>query len=247
MRRLAAGNWKMNGTVESLDEARALASEFPSPDCDILICPPATLLSRMAETAAGSAIAIGAQDCHANPSGAHTGDISAEMIADAGGTYVIVGHSERRADHGESNAEIRAKAMAVWSAGLAAIICVGETLQEREDGRTLEVVRGQLGGSVPDGASGKNTVIAYEPVWAIGTGKVPTLPEIAEVHEDIRGELTARFGADAQEFRLLYGGSVKPSNAHEIFGVPNVDGALVGGASLNADDFGQIVAGLERA
>ncbi len=247
MRRLAAGNWKMNGTAESLDEARALASEFPSPDCDILICPPATLLSRMAETAAGSAIAIGGQDCHANPSGAHTGDISAEMIADAGGTYVIVGHSERRADHGESNAEIRAKAMAVWSAGLAAIICVGETLQEREDGRTLEVVRGQLGGSVPDGASAKNTVIAYEPVWAIGTGKVPTLPEIAEVHEDIRGELTARFGADAQEFRLLYGGSVKPSNAHEIFGVPNVDGALVGGASLNADDFGQIVAGLERA
>ena len=247
MRRLAAGNWKMNGTAESLDEARSLASEFPSPDCDILICPPATLLSRMAETAAGTAIAVGAQDCHANPSGAHTGDISAEMIADAGGTYVIVGHSERRADHGESSAEIRAKAMAAWSAGLAAIICVGETLQEREDGRTLEVVRGQLGGSVPDGASCKNTVIAYEPVWAIGTGKVPTLPEIAEVHGDIRKELTERFGAEAREIRLLYGGSVKPSNAHEIFGVPNVDGALVGGASLNADDFGMIVAGLERA
>ena len=246
MRGLAAGNWKMNGTAASLDEARALVSEFSSPDCDILICPPATLLSRMAETAAGTAIAVGAQDCHTNPSGAHTGDISAEMIADAGGTYVIVGHSERRADHGESSAEIRAKAMAVWSAGLAAIICVGETLEEREDGRTIEVVRGQLVGSVPDGANGQNTVIAYEPVWAIGTGKVPTLQEIAEVHDDIREELTARFGADAQEVRLLYGGSVKPSNAHEIFGVPNVDGALVGGASLKADDFGKIVAELER-
>ena len=247
MRRLAAGNWKMNGTAESLDEARTLASGFPLPDCDILICPPATLLSRMADIATGTAVAVGAQDCHTNPSGAHTGDISAAMIADAGGTYVIVGHSERRADHGESDAEICAKAMAVWSAGLAAIICVGETLQEREAGRTIEVVRGQLDGSVPDGATGQNTIIAYEPVWAIGTGKVPTLGEIAEVHEDIRKELTARFGAEAHEIRLLYGGSVKPSNAHEIFGVPNVDGALVGGASLKADDFGMIVAELERA
>lgn len=247
MRRLAAGNWKMNGTAASLDEARALASEFPSPACDILICPPSTLLSRMADAAAGTAIAVGAQDCHANPSGAHTGDISAEMVADAGGTCVIAGHSERRADHGECDAEVRAKAMAVWSAGLAAIICVGETLEEREAGRTLEVVRGQLGGSVPDGAAGQTTIIAYEPVWAIGTGKVPTLAEIAEVHEDIRKELTARFGAEAQEVRLLYGGSVKPSNAHEIFGVPNVDGALVGGASLKADEFGRIVAVLERA
>ena len=247
MRRLAAGNWKMNGTAASLDEARALASEFPSPACDILICPPSTLLSRMADAAAGTAIAVGAQDCHANPSGAHTGDISAEMVADAGGTCVIAGHSERRADHGECDAEVRAKAMAVWSAGLAAIICVGETLEEREAGRTLEVVRGQLGGSVPDGAAGQTTIIAYEPVWAIGTGKVPTLAEIAEVHEDIRKELTARFGAEAQEIRLLYGGSVKPSNAHEIFGVPNVDGALVGGASLKADEFGRIVAALERA
>ncbi|MYK32211.1 MAG: triose-phosphate isomerase [Boseongicola sp. SB0670_bin_30] len=247
MRRLAAGNWKMNGTVESLDEARTLASEFPSADCDILICPPATLLSRMAETLAGTAIAVGAQDCHVSPSGAHTGDISAEMIADAGGTCVIAGHSERRADHGESDAQVRAKAMAAWSVGLAAIVCVGETLQEREAGRTIEVVRSQLDRSVPDGATGQSTVIAYEPVWAIGTGKVPTLPEIAEVHEDIRKELTARFGTDAQEIRLLYGGSVKPSNALEIFGVPNVDGALVGGASLRAADFGKIVAGLERA
>ena len=247
MRRLAAGNWKMNGTAESLDEARTLVSAFPSPDCDILICPPATLLSRMAEAAAGTAIAVGAQDCHSNPSGAHTGDISAEMIADAGGTYVIVGHSERRADHGESDAEIRAKAIAAWSAGLAAMICVGETLQDREAGRAIDVVRGQLGGSVPDGATGQNTVVAYEPVWAIGTGKVPTLAEIEDVHGDIRKELNARFGTAAREVRLLYGGSVKPSNAQEIFGVPNVDGALVGGASLKADDFGMIVAGLERA
>ncbi|MDE0346116.1 MAG: triose-phosphate isomerase [Boseongicola sp.] len=247
MRRLAAGNWKMHGTGESLDEVRALASTFPSPDCDILICPPATLLSRMAETASGTAIAVGAQDCHTNPSGAHTGEIAAEMIADAGGIYVIVGHSERRSDHGESDTEIRAKAAAAWAAGLAAIICVGETLQEREDGRTIDIVRGQLGSSVPDGATGQNTVVAYEPVWAIGTGKVPTLAEIAEVHDDIRKEMIARFGAAAQEMRLLYGGSVKPSNAHEIFGVPNVDGALVGGASLKADDFGAIVAELERA
>ena len=247
MRRLAAGNWKMHGTAESLGEIRALASTFPSPDCDILICPPATLVARMAECAAGTSVAVGAQDCHTNPTGAHTGDISAEMIADAGGTYVIVGHSERRSDHGESNAEIRAKALAAWSAGLAAIICVGETLQEREDGRTLEIVRGQLGGSVPDGATGQNTVVAYEPVWAIGTGKVPTLAEIAEVHDDIRKEMIGRFAAAAQEVRLLYGGSVKPLNAHEIFGVPNVDGALVGGASLKADDFGMIVAELERA
>ena len=247
MRRLAAGNWKMNGTAESLDEARALAAAFPSPDCDILICPPATLLSRMAETAARTAIAFGGQDCHANASGAHTGDISAEMIADAGGSCVIVGHSERRAGHGESDAEVRRKAVATWAAGLAAIICVGETLQEREAGRTIEVVRGQLGGSVPDGATGQNTVMAYEPVWAIGTGKVPTLAEIAEVHEDIRMELTARFGTEARKIRLLYGGSVKPSNAHGIFGVPNVDGALVGGASLKADEFGLIIAQLERA
>lgn len=237
----------MNGTVESLDEARALASAFPSPDCDILICPPATLLSRMAEIAAGTAIAVGAQDCHANPSGAHTGDISAGMIADAGGTHVIVGHSERRSDHGESDAEVCAKAVAAWSAELAAIICVGESLQDREAGRTIDVVRGQLGGSVPDGATAQNTVVAYEPVWAIGTGKVPTLAEIADVHGDIRKELTARLGAAAREIRLLYGGSVKPSNAQEIFGVPNVDGALVGGASLKAEDFGTIVAELEGA
>ncbi len=247
MRRLAAGNWKMNGTSASLDEARTLASAFPSPACDILVCPPATLLHPMARALAGTAVAVGAQDCHAAASGAHTGDISAAMIADAGGACTIVGHSERRSGHGERDADVRAKAMAAWSGGLAAIVCVGETLQEREAWRTMETVRSQLRGSVPDGANGRNTVVAYEPVWAIGTGKVPAMPEIAEVHADIRSELAVRFGALAREIRLLYGGSVNPSNAREIFGVPNVNGALVGGASLKADDFGAIVAALERA
>ena len=180
-------------------------------------------------------------------SGAHTGDISAAMIADAGGTYVILGHSERRADHGESDALVRAKAVAAHSAGLIRVICVGETLAEREAGRTLEIVGGQLQGSVPDGATAGDTVIAYEPVWAIGTGKVPTLEEIGAVHDDIRARLAARFGAEAAGIRILYGGSVKPSNAAEIFAVPNVDGALVGGASLKAPDFGGIIAALEAA
>lgn len=243
MRKLAAGNWKMNGTGDSLGEIRALAAAHPSPACDVLICPPATLLSRLSE-AAGDAIATGGQDCHANASGAHTGDTSAEMIADAGGSYVIVGHSERRTDHGETDAVVRAKAQAAWRAGLIAIVCVGETLEEREAGQTLAIVGGQVAGSVPDGATAANTVVAYEPVWAIGTGKVPTLDEIAEVHDDIRAHLKDRFGAEADGMRLLYGGSVKPSNANEIFGVSNVDGALVGGASLKAEDFGGIIAAL---
>ena len=243
MRKLAAGNWKMNGLGDSLAEIRALAKAFPNPACDVLICPPATLLSRLSE-AAGDVIATGGQDCHANAAGAHTGDTSAEMIADAGGTYVITGHSERRTDHGETDTEIRAKSEAAWRAGLIAIVCVGETLDEREAGRTLEVVGGQVAGSVPEGATAANTVVAYEPVWAIGTGKVPTLEEIAEVHDDIRARLVARFGDDANGMRLLYGGSVKPSNAAEIFAVSNVDGALVGGASLKADDFGGIVSAL---
>ncbi len=243
MRKLAAGNWKMNGKGDSLAEIRALAEAHPAPACDVLICPPATLLSRLSD-AAGSAIATGGQDCHANASGAHTGDISAEMIADAGGTYVIVGHSERRTDHGESDAIVRAKAEAAWRAGLIAIVCVGETLQEREAGKTLGIVGTQVIGSVPEGATAANTVVAYEPVWAIGTGKVPTLEEIAEVHDDIRARLKDRFGDEADGMRLLYGGSVKPSNADEIFGVSNVDGALVGGASLKAEDFGGIIAAL---
>jgi triosephosphate isomerase len=247
MRKLAAGNWKMNGTGASLAEIDALMDSHPAPGCDVLICPPATLLSRLSERANGRALATGGQDCHQNASGAHTGDISAAMIADAGGTHVILGHSERRADHGESDALIRAKAEAARAAGLIAVICVGETLAEREAGRTLEIVGGQLQGSVPDGATAAGTVIAYEPVWAIGTGKVPTLEEIGAVHDDIRARLAARFGAEAAGIRILYGGSVKPSNAAEIFAVPNVDGALVGGASLKAADFGGIIAALQAA
>lgn len=244
MKKLAAGNWKMNGLSASLAEIDALIAAHPAPTCEVLICPPATLLSRLTERTSGTAVQTGAQDCHAQPSGAHTGDISAEMIADAGGAFVIVGHSERRADHGEDNATVRAKAEAAWRAGLTAVICIGETLAEREAGDTLAVVASQLDGSVPDGATASNTVVAYEPVWAIGTGKVPTLAEIGEVHDDIRSRLTGRFGAEAKDMRLLYGGSVKPSNASEIFAVSNVDGALVGGASLKAEDFGGIIAAL---
>jgi triosephosphate isomerase len=244
MKKLAAGNWKMNGLADALAEIDALAVAHPAPACEVLICPPATLLSRLSERASGTAVRTGAQDCHPNASGAHTGDISAEMIADAGGAYVIVGHSERRADHGEDDATVRAKAEAAWRAGLRAIICVGETLEEREAGRTIDVVGGQIAGSVPDGATSENTVVAYEPVWAIGTGKVPTLEEIGAVHDDLRARLVDRFGVGASEIRLLYGGSVKPSNAGEIFGVSNVDGALVGGASLKAEDFGGIIAAL---
>jgi len=246
-RKLAAGNWKMNGTNASLAEITALAKSHPDPNCDVLICPPATLLSRLAEKTTGTAIKTGGQDCHAASSGAHTGDISAEMIADAGGSHIIVGHSERRADHGETDADIAAKTRAVWNAGLVAVICVGETLAEREAGQTIDIVAGQLAGSVPNGANGDNTVIAYEPVWAIGTGKVPTLDEIAAVHADIRDRLTTRFGDAGNDMPILYGGSVKPSNADDIFRVADVDGALVGGASLKAEDFGGIIAALERA
>ncbi|MDA8586750.1 triose-phosphate isomerase [Rhodobacteraceae bacterium] len=246
MRKLAAGNWKMNGLGDGLGEITALAAAFPSPNCDVLICPPATLLSRMSD-AAGSAIATGAQDCHAKTSGAHTGDISAQMVRDAGGAYVIVGHSERRTDHDETDAIVRAKAEAALSTDLIAVVCVGETLTDREAGQTLDVVGTQVAGSVPDGATAANTVVAYEPVWAIGTGKVPTLEEIGEVHDDIRARLVARFGDDAKNIRLLYGGSVKASNANEIFAVSNVDGALVGGASLKASDFGGIITALEAS
>ena len=245
--KLAAGNWKMNGLTASLAEIDALAAAHSDATCDILICPPATLLGAMSARA-GDKIATGGQDCHANESGAHTGDISAQMIADAGGKYCILGHSERRADHAESNADVNAKASATQSAGLIAIVCVGETLEQREAGGTLALVAEQLGGSIPDGSTAQNLVVAYEPVWAIGTGKVPTLAQIGEVHDFMRAELTARFGADtANAVPLLYGGSVKPSNADEIFGVANVDGALVGGASLKAEDFGGIIAALDRS
>lgn len=244
MRKLAAGNWKMNGTAAALAEVQALLAAHPAPACDMLLCPPATLMSRMADLARGTALRIGGQDCHAAASGAHTGDIAAAMLVDAGASHVILGHSERRADHGETDSLVNAKAVAALAAGLIAVICVGETEAERDAGTTLDVIGTQLAGSVPDAATPDTVVIAYEPVWAIGTGRTPTLSEIAEVHGFLRARLTARFGQAAAGMRLLYGGSVKPSNAAEIFAVPHVDGALVGGASLKAADFGAIVAAL---
>ena len=243
-RKLAAGNWKMNGDRAALAEVRALVAAHPSPECEVLICPPATLVAAMAGATQGSAIRVGGQDCHPKAAGAHTGDVSAAMLADCGAGAVILGHSERRADHGETDALVRAKATAAQAAGLVAIICLGETEAERDEGRTLEVIGAQLAGSVPDGATAANTVIAYEPVWAIGTGRTPSLAQIAEVHGVLRDALSDRFGAEGAGFRLLYGGSVKPSNAAEIFAVAEVDGALVGGASLKAGEFGAIIAAL---
>jgi triosephosphate isomerase len=241
IRPLIAGNWKMNGLAASLAELTALQDRLaaaPVPEAEIMVCPPATLLSRARDALAGSPIPMGAQDCHPLPSGAHTGDISAEMLADAGASTVIVGHSERRTDHGETDALVRAKAEAAHRARLTAIICVGETEQERRSGATLEVVRRQLQGSVPEEARAANTVIAYEPVWAIGTGLTPTPDDVAEVHGFIRGELSRLLGqAEAKRLRILYGGSVKPANASELLSVPDVNGALVGGASLKAGDF----------
>ncbi len=245
-RKLAAGNWKMNGTVEDLIELGQIAGLAAEDGPTVLICPPATLISRAADAARGTMLAIGGQDCHTAGSGAHTGDISALMLRDAGATHVILGHSERRADHGESDTLVSEKAVAAAAAGVAPIICVGETLAEREAGETLAVVGTQLAGSVPRSLT--DLVIAYEPVWAIGTGKVPTMAQIAEVHGFIRAELgkmSAAFSAEATP--ILYGGSVKPGNAAEIFAVADVDGALVGGASLKAADFGPIVAALEAA
>jgi len=242
MRRLAAGNWKMNGLRADLAEVEALIAAHPAPDCEVLICPPATLLAPMAALVAGR-LALGGQDCHARAAGAHTGDIAAAMLADAGASHVILGHSERRADHGETDAAVAEKVRAAWAAGLTAIVCVGETEGQRDAGATLAVIEAQIAGSIPAGATAANLVVAYEPVWAIGTGRTPTLDEIAEVHDRIRALLAARM-ADAGGVRLLYGGSVKPGNAAEIFAVSNVDGALVGGASLKAADFGAIVAAL---
>jgi triosephosphate isomerase len=247
-RRLAAGNWKMNGTRASLGEIAALAAAHPAPGVDILICPPATLLAQAAGLAEGRALMIGAQDCHAAPSGAHTGDISAPMLADAGARAVILGHSERRADHGETSALVAQKARAAHAAGLIAVICLGETLAEREGAQTLDVIAAQLRASLPDTASAASTVIAYEPVWAIGTGLTPSAAQIAEVHGMLRALLAERLGAaEADALRLLYGGSVKPGNAAEIFAIPEVDGALVGGASLSSRDFSPIIAALEAA
>ncbi|MEH6835206.1 MULTISPECIES: triose-phosphate isomerase [Falsihalocynthiibacter] len=242
-RKLAAGNWKMNGTGANLSE---LANLVSPENIDVLICPPAPLVSRAAQS--NAKIAIGGQDCHAAQNGAHTGDVSAAMLADAGATYVLTGHSERRTDHGESNAIVAAKTAAAWDQNLIAVICIGETLAQREVGETLAVIADQLTHSTPNAATGGNTVIAYEPVWAIGTGLIPTLEQIEEVHDFIRAELANRFGTEtAESIRLLYGGSVKPSNAEYIFATSNVDGALVGGASLKASDFNGIISALSLA
>ncbi len=247
MRKLAAGNWKMNGLFGALSEVATLCAANPAPACDMLLCPPATLLAPMAAAARGTALQLGGQDCHAAASGAHTGDVSAAMLKDAGAAYVILGHSERRADHAETDAQVMAKAQAAQGAGLVAIVCLGESEGQRDAGATLDVIGRQLAGSVPEGSTAENLVIAYEPIWAIGTGRTPSLPEIAEVHAFLRARLIARFGAGANGMRLLYGGSVKPSNATEIFALSHVDGALVGGASLKAADFGAIVAALSAA
>lgn len=239
-RPLVAGNWKMNGLTASLKVAEAVRDGLDAglaQRIDVLVCPPATLIGAIAAALKGSPVTVGGQDVHAEASGAYTGDVSAEMLADLGATATLVGHSERRAYHHETDADIRAKALAARRAGLVAIICVGETREEREAGRTLEIVRGQLAGSLPDGATAADTVIAYEPVWAIGTGLTPTADDVAAVHALIRAELEGRLGREGAKVRILYGGSVKPSNAVELMGVANVDGALVGGASLKAEDF----------
>jgi triosephosphate isomerase (TIM) len=238
-RPLVAGNWKMNGLAASAGELRKViagAAELAG-KADILVCPPATLLSTFAEIARGSPVAVGGQDCHAEPAGAFTGDISADMLKDAGATAVIVGHSERRAYHQETDETVRAKTLGAWRAGLLAIVCIGETKFERDAGATLPRIGRQLDESLPDDATAQNLVVAYEPVWAIGTGVTPTPADVAEVHDVIRKRLTDRYGAAGEGMRILYGGSVKPSNAKELMAVANVDGALVGGASLKAEEF----------
>ncbi|MEN3600205.1 triose-phosphate isomerase [Brucella abortus] len=240
IRPLVAGNWKMNGKGESLTELRAIAAGLSSDlgrKLDAVICVPATLLSRAAETLEGETVGLGGQDAHFKTSGAHTGDISPEMLKVAGATHVILGHSERRTDHHESNKLICAKTEAAWAAGLVAIVCVGETASERKAERALDVIGDQLSGSLPDGVTAENTIIAYEPVWAIGTGLTPTVQDVRAAHAFMREQLIERFGAKGAHLRLLYGGSVKPSNAAELLGVADVDGALVGGASLKAADF----------
>ena len=244
IRPLIAGNWKMNGVKASAGELGQMLASVGDlwRKADLVICPPSTLISTFAAVAQGSHIRIGAQDCHPEASGAHTGDISAEMLADAGATAVIVGHSERRADHAESDALVRRKAEAAWRAGLTAIVCVGETREQRDAGKALEICGGQLAGSLPDGSSAGNLVVAYEPVWAIGTGLTPTSGDVEQVHRFIRESLLSRFKEEGAKVRILYGGSVKPSNAAELMRVENVDGALVGGASLDATAFGRIVA-----
>jgi triosephosphate isomerase (TIM) len=243
-RPLVAGNWKMNGTAASAAELYRIVAGAPpvTARADLLVCPPATLVAAFAARTAGSPVAIGGQDCHAEPAGAFTGDIAAEMLKDAGASAVIVGHSERRTFHKESDADVRAKAQAAWRAGLTAIVCIGESRDERAAGKTLDIIGGQLAGSLPDGATATSLVVAYEPVWAIGSGLTPTPKDVAEVHGFIRAQLVRRFGAAGEGVRILYGGSVKPANAKELMAVADVDGALVGGASLKADEFLAIAA-----
>ena len=234
---LVAGNWKMNGLRASLAELDTLKARLGDARAEVAVCPPASILAEAVARAGGSPILIGAQDCHPGVAGAHTGDVSAEMLADLGARLVIVGHSERRTDHGETDALVRAKAEAAWRAGLIAVLCIGETAAERQTSQTLAVLDRQLARSVPDAATAAKLVIAYEPVWAIGTGLTPTAADVADAHAFIRKRLTSRYGDTAEAVRILYGGSVKPSNAAELMAVANVDGALVGGASLKAEDF----------
>lgn len=244
MRQLIAGNWKMHGLSAALAEIEALKRALAAqpPKADVLVCPPATLLERVARATDGR-FAVGGQNCHAEASGAFTGDISAEMLRDAGANAVIVGHSERRQYHGETDAIVAAKAKAAWRARLMAIVCIGETEKERVDGKALDICCGQIAGSVPDGITSSNVAVAYEPVWAIGTGRTPTERDIAEMHGHVRSCLNRRFGDAGSKVRILYGGSVKPSNAVEILKLAEVGGALVGGASLKASDFAAIIAG----
>ena len=245
IRPLIAGNWKMNGLKAAMAEFEAMVAGAPSvaAKADLLVCPPATLVAAFAEKARGTAVAVGAQDCHPKPSGAHTGDISAEMLADAAAKAIIVGHSERRADHGESDQLVRQKTEAVWRAGLVAVVCIGESEEQRNAGQTLDILRGQLSLSLPDASTANNLVVAYEPIWAIGTGRTPTAADVEQIHKFIRDLLTERFKGEGSKMRILYGGSVKPSNAAELMAIANVDGALVGGASLKAADFLAIAQG----
>ena len=245
VRPLVAGNWKMNGLTASLVELKAMREAVDAGKAgaaELAVCPPATLLAQAAWALKGGKVSLGAQDCHAKDSGAFTGDIAAPMIKDAGAQYVIVGHSERRQYHGETDAAVKAKAEAALKSGLTAIVCVGETRVEREAGKAIEVVSTQVRGSLPPGGAPETVVVAYEPVWAIGTGLTPTPADVAEVHAAIRKLLGEVYGAAGAKLRILYGGSVKPSNAKELLGLANVDGALVGGASLKAVDFMAIAA-----
>lgn len=242
LRKLVAGNWKMNGSIAALAELDGIAAAAAAhPALDVAICPPFPLIAAAIQRQ--PALAIGAQDCHTGTSGAHTGDVAAGMIAEIGGKYAIVGHSERRADHGEGDALVRAKAEAAIAAGLIAIVCVGETEAERDAGQAVAVVEGQLAGSVPPAGKGDTLVVAYEPVWAIGTGRTPSTADVGEMHAAIRAKLAALLGAEGAKVRILYGGSVKPSNAAELMAVADVDGALVGGASLTAAQFMPIIEG----